>query len=127
MALESHVLSALRSDECILCLDNFESPWDQLSPSKRAVEMLLADTTALPSVTVLIIMRGGERPKESSWKLPVLPPLTNLPHDTAKRTWESLAGTCNEWAEKRIEAVDCLPPAVTLLGNLAELTTAETL
>ena len=89
--------------------------------------MPLADITALPSVTVLIIMRGGERPKESSWKLPVLPPLTNLPHDTAKRTWESLAGTCNEWAEKRIEAVDCLPPAVTLLGSLAELTTAETL
>ena len=110
-----------------MCLDNFESPWDQLSPRKRAVEMLLADITALPSVTVLITMRGGERPKETAWTLPVLPPLTNLPHDAAKRTWKSLAGTCDEWAEKLIEAVDCLPLAVTLLGSLAEVTTAETL
>ena len=109
-----------------MCLDNFESPWDQLSPRKRAVEMLLADITALPSVTVLITMRGGERPKETAWTLPVLPPLTNLPHDAAKRTWKSLAGTCDEWADKLIEAVDCLPLAVTLLGSLAEVTTAET-
>ena len=127
VALESHVLSALRSEECILCLDNFESPWDQPSPRKRAVEMLLADITALPSVTVLITMRSGESPKETAWTLPVLLPLTNLPHEAAKRTWESLAGTYDEWAKKLIEAVDCLPLAVTLLGSLAEVTTAETL
>jgi tetratricopeptide (TPR) repeat protein len=75
VGLECHVLSALRSEECILCLDNFESPWDQLSPSRKAVEMLLAD----------------------------------------KR------------AEKLIDAVDCLPLAVTILGSLAEVSTAETL
>ncbi|KAN0142042.1 hypothetical protein V8E53_000504, partial [Lactarius tabidus] len=127
VGLESHVLSALRSEECILCLDNFESPWDQLSPSRRAVEMLLADITALPSVTVLITMRGRERPKETAWTLPMLPPLTNFPRDAAKRTWESLAGTCDEWAEKLIDAVECLPLAVTLLGSIAEVSAAETL
>jgi hypothetical protein len=89
--------------------------------------MLLADITALSSVTVLITMRGGERPKETAWTLPMLPPLTNFPRDAAKRTWESLAGTCDEWAEKLIDAVDCLPLAVTLLGSLAEVSTAETL
>ncbi|KAH9034092.1 hypothetical protein EDB85DRAFT_1033912 [Lactarius pseudohatsudake] len=127
VGLEPRVLSALGSEKCILCLDNFESPWDQPGPSRGAVEMLLADITALPSVTVLITMRGGERPKGTAWTLPMLPPLTNFPRDAAKRTWESLAGTCDEWAEKLIDAVDCLPLAVTLLGSLAEVSTAETL
>ena len=127
VGLEPRVLSALGSEKCILCLDNFESPWDQPGPCRGAVEMLLADITALSSVTVLITMRGGERPKETAWTLPMLPPLTNLPRDAAKRTWESLAGTYDEWAEKLIDAVDCLPLAVTLLGSLAEVSTAETL
>jgi len=127
MGLESRVLSAVASENCILCLDDFESPWDQPGPIKRPVEHLLADITALPSVTVLITMRGGERPKETAWTLPMLPPLTNFSREAAKRTWESLAGTCDEWAEKLIDAVDHLPLAVTLLGSLAEVSTAEAL
>ena len=125
--LESRVLSALSSEKCVLCLDDFESPWDQSGPSRRAVELLLADITALPSVVVIITMRGGERPKETAWTLPVLPPLTNFDRDAARRTWECLAGSCDEWAEKLIDAVDCLPLAVTLLGSLAEVSTAEAL
>ena len=128
VGLKPRVLSALRSEECILCLDNFESPWDQPGSSKKAVEILLADITALSSVTVLITMRGAERPKETVWTRPMLRPLTNFPRDAAKRTWECLAGTsCDDWAEKLIDAVDCLPLAVTLLCDLAEVSTAETL
>ena len=127
MGLESHVLSILASEYCILCLDDFESPWDRPGPIKRAVEHLLAEITALPSVTVLITMRGGERPKETAWTLPMLPPLTNFSREAAKDTWECLTGTCDGWAEKLIDAVDCLPLAVTLLGSLAEVSTAETL
>ena len=125
--LESDVLSALESEDCILCLDSLDSPWDQPGPSRRAVEALLADITAKSCVTVLITMRGVERPKETAWTLPMLPPLTNFSRDAAKYTWESLAGTCDEWAEKLIDAVDSLPLAVNLLGSLAEVSTAETL
>jgi tetratricopeptide (TPR) repeat protein len=127
VGLDSRVLSALSFDECILCLDDFESPWDQPGPSRRAVELLLAAITALPSVVVIITMRGGERPKETAWTLPMLPPLTNFDREAAKRTWESIAGSCDEWAEKLIDAVDCQPLAVTLLGSLAEVSTAEAL
>ena len=127
VGLQSRVLSFLASEDCILCLDDFESPWDRPGPTRRAVELLLADITALTSVTVLIAMRGGERPKETAWTLPMLPPLTNFSREAAKRTWECLAGTCDKWAEKLIDAVDCLPLAVTLLGSLAEVSTAETL
>jgi hypothetical protein len=127
--LEPRVLSSLGSEECILCLDTFESPWDQLGPGKRAVEMLLAHITALSSVTVLVTMRGAERPKETAWTPPMLRPLNNFSRDAAKHAWKSLvpAGTCDEWAERLIDAVDCLPLAVTLLCGLAEVSTAETL
>ena len=127
VGLESRMLSALVAGECILCLDDFESTWDQPGPGRRAVELLLSDITALPSVTVLVTMRGGERPKETAWTLPMLPPLTNFGRDAAKRTWECLAGACDEWAEKLIDVVDSLPLAVTLLASLAEVSTAETL
>ena len=127
VGLESRVLSALALEECLLCLDDFESPWDQPGASRKAVELLLADITAITSVTVLITMRGGERPKETKWSSPMLTPLTNFRRDAAKRTWECLAGTCDEWAEKLIDVVDCQPLAVTLLGSLAEVATAETL
>jgi hypothetical protein len=71
-------------------------------------------------------MRGVERPKGTAWTLPMSHPLTNFPRDAAMRTWESLAGTCDEWAEKLIDAVECQPLAVTILGSLAEVSTAET-
>jgi hypothetical protein len=125
--LEPQVLSSLRSEECILCLDTFESPWDQPGPRKRAIEMLLAHITELSSVTVLITMRGAERPNGTAWTPPMLRPLNNFSRDAAKRAWVSLAGTCDEWAERLIDAVDCLPLAVTLLCSLAEVSTAETL
>jgi hypothetical protein len=126
-ALEARVLSSLNSKQCILCLDTFESPWDQHGPGKNAVEMLLAHITALPSVTVLITMRGAERPEKTAWTLPMLRPLHNFSRDAAKRAWENLtqAGTCDEWAERLIDAVDCLPLAVTLLCSHSW--TAETL
>jgi Cdc6-like AAA superfamily ATPase len=80
-ALEARVLSSLNSKQCILCLDTFESPWDQHGPGKNAVEMLLAHITALPSVTVLITMRGAERPEKTAWTLPMLRPLHNFSRD----------------------------------------------
>jgi hypothetical protein len=58
----------------------------------------------------------------------MLPPLANFDREAAKRTWECLAGSgCDECAEKLIDAVDRLPLAVTLLGSLAEVSTAEAL
>jgi tetratricopeptide (TPR) repeat protein len=133
--LDARVLSALSasSEECVLCLDDFEAPWDQPvehagGAGRRDVELLLADITALPSVVVIVTMRGGERPKGTAWSLPMLPPLTNFDHEAARRTWESLAGSaCDAWAEKLIDAVDRLPLAVTLLASLAEVATAEAL
>jgi tetratricopeptide (TPR) repeat protein len=127
VGLEARVLAVLAAEECMLCLDSFESAWDQPGPGRRAVELLLADITALASVAVLVTMRGGERPKETAWTLPMLPPLANFGRDAARRTWECLAGTCDEWAEKLIDAVDCLPLAVSLLGSLAQVSAAETL
>lgn len=127
VGLEQRVLSALGSEKCILCLDGFESPWDEPGPRKKAVERLLADITALSSVTVLITMRGEERPNETVWTLPMLPPLTNFSLDAAKRTWRSIAGDYDERAEQFIGTVDYLPVAVTQLGSLTQATPTKCL
>ena len=61
-ALWLRIHTALSSRESILCLDNFESPWDQSSELKHSIEELLSRITVLHHVTVLITMRGVERP-----------------------------------------------------------------
>jgi len=117
------ILFTFGSKECILCLDSFKSPWDQPGPSQRTVEILLADMNMLPSVIILITMFGGERSKETTWTTFVLCPLTNLHETLGSAPGRVLQG----WAEKLIVAVDCLPLSVTILGNLGNVSTAETL
>ncbi|KAI0270391.1 hypothetical protein BC834DRAFT_967193 [Gloeopeniophorella convolvens] len=125
-ALDHRVLSALSSEECIVCLDDFEATWDQETPTRLAVEHFLRSITELPSVIVIITMRGDERPQGTRWTQPKLS-LGNFSREAAKSTWEALAGSCDQWAEHLIDAVECLPLAVTLLGSLAEVSTSEML
>ena len=61
-ALWSHIHAMLSSTDTIICFDNFESPWDQDVEVKHVVEGLLSKVTELSRVTILITMRGAERP-----------------------------------------------------------------
>ena len=74
-ALWLRIQTALSLRESILCLDNFESPWDQSSEVKHSVEELLSRITVLYHVTLLITMRGAERPARTHWSQPFLEPL----------------------------------------------------
>lgn len=123
--LEQRLLFHLGSMRCILCLDNFESPWDRDVNDKKAVETLLAKITALPTVTVLITMRGTQRPADTVWTSPFLPPLKPLSPEAAQETWTTIAGQCDDWALKLIQEVDYLPLAVTLLASLTQSYSAE--
>ncbi|KAI0061257.1 TPR-like protein [Artomyces pyxidatus] len=127
LTLDQRVMSCLTSSSCIICLDNFETPWDQNPRDKKAVEMLLSRITSLRSVTVLITMRGEERPAETAWTQPWLPSLRTFDLDAAKQTWLKITGKqeVDEWAEKLILAVDCLPLAITLLGPLAQVSSTS--
>ena len=126
-SLWPRIETALDTKDCILCLDNFESPWDQDGDTKYSVEKLLSEITKLRHTTVLITMRGQVRPGQTSWTRDPLPLLKTLDHDAAKSIWEQIANNYDDFAKKLIEAVDCVPLAVTLLSNQAEAVSPELL
>jgi tetratricopeptide (TPR) repeat protein len=121
-ALWSHIHTMLSSTDTIICFDNFESPWDQDVEVKHPVEELLSRVTELSRVTVLITMRGAERPARTQWTRPFLKPLKTLDHDAAKEIWQAIAENYDIFSEKLIEAVDHVPLAIDLLSHLSQVT-----
>ncbi|KAI0290327.1 hypothetical protein B0F90DRAFT_1825190 [Multifurca ochricompacta] len=116
----AHICAKLNSKDTILCLDNFESPWDQASEVKYPVEELLSRITELHRVTVLVTMRGTVRPAQTHWTQPFLPSLTTLTLDAAREIWGQIAGNYDESAQELIKTVDYIPLAVNLLAHLAQ-------
>ncbi|KAI0290393.1 hypothetical protein B0F90DRAFT_608081 [Multifurca ochricompacta] len=118
----SHIHAVLSSKDSIICLDNFESPWEQASDTRHSVEELLSRVTALNSVTLLITMRGTVRPGQTLWTKPALAPLNTLSHNAARDIWEEIGQNYEDAAEELIIAVDYVPLAVSLLAHLAQAT-----
>ncbi|KAI0296921.1 P-loop containing nucleoside triphosphate hydrolase protein [Multifurca ochricompacta] len=123
----SHIDATLNSKDTIICLDNFESPWDQAGDIRYSVEELLSRITAINSVTLLVTMRGTVRPAQTQWTKPPLTPLRTLSQDAAKEIWEEIGDNYDKSAEELIKAVDYVPLAVTLLAHLAQATTPSLL
>jgi tetratricopeptide (TPR) repeat protein len=126
-ALWSRIQAILTSNDSIICFDNFESPWDQNVETKCCVEELLSRVTELHCVTVLITMRGAERPAQTQWTHPFLKPLETLDHDSAKEIWQAIAENYDEFSEKLIDAVDYVPLAIDLLSHLSQVVSPELL
>ena len=119
-AIWSRILATLTFTESIICFDNFESPWDQHVEIRHSVEELLSRVTELHHVTVLITMRGVEKPARTQWTQPFLKPLETLDHEAAKDIWQAIAGNYDEFSEKLCKAVDYVPLAIDLLSHLSQ-------
>lgn len=116
----SHIKASLTQKECIICLDNFESPWDQTAEIRNSVEEVLSKITSLRRVTVLVTMRGTERPARTHWTQPTLAPLRTLDNHAAQVAWKHIANNYDGFAEQLIAAVDYVPLAVNVLAHLAQ-------
>src|SRR5216683_4818581 len=125
--LWSRISTRLNSKDCILCLDNFESPWDQEGDTRNSVEELLSRVAEIQHTTLLITMRGIARPSETQWTMPFLPPLMTLNCDAARQVWKHIADNYDEFAEELTKAVDYVPLAVSLLAHLAQATLPQNL
>jgi hypothetical protein len=125
--LWSRISTKLNSKDCILCLDNFESPWDQDGDTRNSVEELLSRVAETQHTTLLITMRGTVRPAQTQWTMPFLPPLMTLDCDAARQVWEHTADNYDEFAEELTKAVDYVPLAVSLLAHLAQATSPQIL
>ncbi|VDB88237.1 unnamed protein product [Peniophora sp. CBMAI 1063] len=110
------LFSYLRTASGIICLDNFETPLTD--DDKPAIEELLNEIAALDSVALLITSRDTSRPT-IRWTSPPLSHIQPLSQEAALSTWDDICGLHDEYAIRLVDAVDCMPLAVTLLARLA--------
>lgn len=109
--------------KCVLCLDNFETPWDC---DKDNVESLLIKM-AVPNLTLMITSRDSDRPRGIKWTAPLLPPIKPLTVAAAVEIWDAISHGHDDFSLLLISVVDCIPLAVTLLAQLAETESAQAL
>jgi hypothetical protein len=91
--LQKEILEALGNPEhrSLIVLDNFETPWDSSATSKKDVETFLASLCALDTLSVVITMRGSERPAGIQWSRPVLPQIGPLDVTSARKAFLALS------------------------------------
>ncbi|KAJ7881132.1 P-loop containing nucleoside triphosphate hydrolase protein, partial [Mycena olivaceomarginata] len=121
--LSRAILSHLRrSEPCLLMLDNFETPWER-PESRSQVEELLSSLSAIPSLALLITMRGAERPGKVKWHRPFLPPLEPLSSCASRKIFLDIAEEPDSEEESALNDLldlsGSLPLAVSLMANIA--------
>lgn len=130
MSLADQVRSQIAL-QTIIILDNFESPWEPLS-ERREVEQFLSRLTDLENVSLIITMRGTERPKGVAWNRPFLPPLGTLHPNESKDLFRDISDAQypngyihaddgeQDGLDELLDLCDNLPLAVELMANLAQ-------
>ncbi|KLO17087.1 TPR-like protein [Schizopora paradoxa] len=124
-----------REEQTILVLDNFESPWEW-HESRSEVEELLGRIADLPNLTLVVTLRGLERPRGVAWTKPFLPPLTALDHEASRKIFvditdydypDSPPDGCQDDLDALLDLCGDLPLAVTLMAHLAEVESVQKL
>ncbi|KZS92696.1 hypothetical protein SISNIDRAFT_509728, partial [Sistotremastrum niveocremeum HHB9708] len=97
----------------LIFLDNFETPWEP--PSTRGqVEEILSNLAGTPNVTILLTMRGAERPYGVPWSRPFLPPVSTLDNDSARKLFLMMSDVPEDDPTlfELLDALDNLPLAL---------------
>ncbi|KAF7318894.1 CTLH domain-containing protein [Mycena chlorophos] len=116
---------AQASAQTLLVLDNFETAWE-VPTEKNEVEEMLSNLSELPNLSLVVTMRGAERPGKVLWSRPHLPPLLPLSQTAARDVFFDIADDpdSTEDAEslgQMLEIADNLPLALHLLANLVSV------
>lgn len=104
--------------DMLLVLDNLETIWESLK-KRPATEELLLQLTGVHRLSLLVTLRGAERPSSVPWSRPFLPSLPMLDLSSAKAIFVSIADIAEDepGLEELLNAIDCLPLAITLLAT----------
>ncbi|KAG6844099.1 hypothetical protein H0H87_009799 [Tephrocybe sp. NHM501043] len=117
-----HLLDTILSSfpaNSILCLDNFETLWDN-EPMRVELGEFLSHLH-LPHLGLIITMRGTQRPSKVSWSKPLLTPLKSLTGDDSRRMFEQYCShPLEEFVEKLLNAVDVIPLAISLICSMLD-------
>ncbi|KAG8926087.1 hypothetical protein FRC02_009212 [Tulasnella sp. 418] len=107
----------------LLLLDNFETPWD-IEGQQSDVADILTRLASIPTVSLLITMRSGQYPSSNTieWTTPRLPSLTQLDLDSAEEAFLKISPDAagDPELKKLLQALDCMPLAITLMAKLSE-------
>ncbi|KAG8959503.1 hypothetical protein FRC03_007898 [Tulasnella sp. 419] len=117
------VIRYLESCPCrhIFLLDNFEIPWD-LKGQQSNIADILVQLAAIPTVSLLLTMRGDEYPVVDRLRWSRLPSLNRLTLAAARDTFLEISPSAIDDPEldTLMEEIDCLPLAITLMARLSE-------
>ncbi|KAF8182554.1 P-loop containing nucleoside triphosphate hydrolase protein [Pholiota molesta] len=103
----------------LLCLDNFETPWEPPS-TREDVEGALACIADIPNLSLIITARGTQRPAQVAWSYPLLPPLPALSREGAWAILRNIAPnhTVDADTERLLDAMEGIPLGITVISNL---------
>lgn len=120
-ALRRQLRGVLEAGRTLLTLDNFESAWEAADQREDA-EQLLQFLGSIEPLSLIITLRGSERPQGVQWSQPFIPPLDALSKSAARQTFLSICD-CSDSdpaLDTLLDHTDSLPLAVVLLANLAQ-------
>lgn len=104
----------------MLILDNVETFWfdDEIQPHARSI---LRHICSIPTVTLLLTIRGIEQPNVTTWD--PLPPLGPLSLSHARAAFLAIATHLepDDSLDKLLKMVDCVPLAVSLLARRCQV------
>ncbi|KZO92341.1 hypothetical protein CALVIDRAFT_567392 [Calocera viscosa TUFC12733] len=95
-------------------LDNLESAWD--TTDRDAVEELLTELSNIDNLSLVITMRGQQRPVGVDWSEPLLPPLDTFDLPTSKTIYISNGGKTGGQLDKLLQELDGWPLAIVLMA-----------
>ncbi|KAJ7155168.1 P-loop containing nucleoside triphosphate hydrolase protein, partial [Mycena filopes] len=103
----------------LFVLDNLETTWEE-QHSRSDVEDLLSLLTEVPKLTLMITMRGAERPGKVQWSRPFLQALSPLKASATLEMFHEIAGEDHDPASihELLQLTGNLPLAVSLMANV---------
>ncbi len=109
----------LQGSKTLICLDNFESTWEEPS-TREKVEDALASISTIENLSLVVNLKGKERPASIDWTSPPLPPLDKISLSGAESIVRGIAGAqaVDQYTRNLLEAVEGIPLAITLISNL---------
>lgn len=95
----------------IIVLDNFETPWLE---AQAEVEDILNRLASIKPLTVMVTLRGAERPLGPSWYRPFLVPLPPLDPIAARLTFCAISDIPEDdpTIEELLKVLDNVPLAI---------------
>jgi tetratricopeptide (TPR) repeat protein len=119
--LFERIILFFETQKTVLLLDNFETPWETIE-TREEIERMLSRLAAIKTLTLLVTMRGCERPFGTAWTRPVIAPLTPLDLVASRLTFIDISDTSKDDPnlEELLKALDNLPLAITLMARQAQ-------